>query len=194
LALTSSSVPEPLFVPVEALQRLIEHFDNQGIIIGGVAASILGKPRLTADADAMILLSIDDLPRLVEAARSVGLLPRLPDVVEFARHNRVVLLTHEESGIDVDISLGVLPFEVEAVERSKDYQAGSLLLRLPTPEDLIILKAVAHRPRDLLDIADIITTQKDLDNKRIEFWVKQFAEVLEMPELWTELDKLLQRA
>jgi hypothetical protein len=38
------------------------------------------------------------------------------------------------------------------VERSKLYQIGPLALRLPTPEDLIILKAVAHRPKDLLDI------------------------------------------
>lgn len=32
------------------------------------------------------------------------------------------------------------------------------LICLPTPEDLIILKAVAHRPKDLLDIRTLIET------------------------------------
>ena len=122
-----------------------------------------------------------------------GLVPRLLDAEQFARRNRVLLLSHEASGIRVDISLGLLPFEVETVERSELYQIGSLFIRLPTPEDLIILKAVAHRPKDLLDIEAIITTQKRLDGERIQFWVQQFAELLEMPELWTDVKRMIDR-
>lgn len=190
------SVPdslEPLLAPILAIQRLIEQFDDQGVLIGGVATSILGKPRLTADADALILLATDDIPHLLQKAKAEGLTPRLPDIEQFARRNRVVLLVHEASGIHVDISLGLLPFELETVERSELYQIGSLQIRLPTPEDLIILKAVAHRPKDLLDIEAIITSQKQLDRERIEFWVQQFAELLEMPELWTDVARLLER-
>lgn len=189
--MTSTNPLEPLFAPILALQNLIEQFDNQGIIIGGVAASILGKPRLTGDADALLLLSVEDVAQLIAAAREKGLVPRLPDAVAFARRSRVVLFRHEESGIDVDISLGLLPFEVEAVERSQEYQVGSLRVRLPTPEDLIILKAVAHRPKDMLDIAAVIAVQDELDFARIQFWVRQFAEALEMPELWTELEAII---
>ena len=184
---------EPLSAPIEAVQRLIEKFNNQGIIIGGVAVSILSEPRLTADTDAMLLLSIEDVSHLVQMAQKEGLEPRLPDVEEFARRSRMVLLRHEESGIDVDISLGLLPFEIEAVERSMEYEAGSLRVRLPTPEDLIILKAVAHRPKDMLDIEAVIAAQDELDYERIEFWVQQFAEVLEMPELWNELKAMILR-
>ena len=184
---------EPLLAPIKALQRLIEQFDHQGIIIGGVAASLLGQPRLTADADAMILMSLDELPRLLEIAQASGLRARYPNVIEFARRNRVVLLRHEESGVDVDISLGLLPFEVEAVERSSEHQVGTLTTRLPTPEDLIILKAVAHRPKDMLDIESIIGAQPHLDQDRIAFWVRQFAELLETPELWTDVERILQR-
>lgn len=185
---------EPLLAPIAAVQRLIEQLDNQGVIIGGVAASLLGQPRLTADADAMVLLSVEELPRLVELARTEGLQPRIPDVVAFARRSRVVLLRHEESGIDVDISLGLLPFEVEAVERSEEHQAGAQRIRLPTPEGLIILKAVVHRPKDMGDIEAVIAAQEHLDTKRIAFWVRQFAELLETPELWTDLEKLLRKA
>lgn len=185
---------EPLLSPITAIQKLIEHFDDQGIVIGGVAASILGKPRLTADADAMLLLSIEAVPQLIELAEQVGLTPRLPDVVEFAQRSRVVLLEHQATGINVDISLGLLPFEIEAVERSQNHQIGAINVRLPTAEDLIILKAVAHRPKDLLDIAAVIASNPKLDRQRIAFWVRQFAELLEMPELWKEIEKLLKNS
>jgi hypothetical protein len=56
--MTAINELEPLLSPIAAIQYLIEKFDNRGIVIDGVAASILGKPRLTADADAMLLLSI----------------------------------------------------------------------------------------------------------------------------------------
>lgn len=189
--MSSSEVLQPLLAPIAAIQRVIEQVNNQGVIIGGVAASLLGQPRLTADADALFLLPLEDVPRLIALAQVEGLKPRLADVVDFARRSRVVLLTHEESGIDVDISLGLLPFEIEAVERSQEYQTGSLIIRLPTPEDLIILKAVAHRPKDMLDIQAVIAAQPQLDTERIAFWVRQFADLLETPEIWTDVARLL---
>lgn len=192
--MAAPDVLEPLAAPLAAIQRLIEQFDNRGVIIGGVAASLLGRPRLTADADALLLLSVNDIPRLLELAGTVGLQPRLANVVEFARRNRVVLLQHVATGIGVDISLGLLPFEVETVERSVEHQVGAVRLRLPTPEDLIILKAVAHRPKDMLDIEAVVATQEHLDKKRIASWVQQFADILEVPELWTDLERLLRKS
>lgn len=184
---------ESLEGPIAAVQRLIERLNNQGVIIGGVAASVLGRPRLTADADAMLLLSLDELGSLLKLAKEEGLTPRLPDAEVFARRSRVVLLRHEDTGIDVDISLGLLPFEVETVERSQEIDVGTLRIRLPMPEDLIILKAVAHRPKDLEDIEAVMSVQQHLDYERVEFWVRQFAEVLEMPELWGDLEKIINR-
>ncbi len=181
----------PFVAPLAALQQVIDHFDQQGMIIGGVAASLLGKPRLTADVDAVLLLSVEMLPELIETAARVGIVPRLADAEIFARQNRVLLLIHQDSQINVDISLGMLPFEVEAIERATEYDLGQISLRLPTPEDLIILKAVAHRPKDIEDIKAIITTHPDLDRQRIEFWVTQFVEALEMPELWDDIVGLL---
>lgn len=192
--MAAPDVLEPLAAPLAAIQRLIEQFDNRGVIIGGVAASLLGRPRLTADADVLLLLSVNDIPRLLELAGTVGLQPRLANAMEFARRNRVLLLQHVATGIGVDISLGLLPFEVETVERSVEHQVGAVRLRLPTPEDLIILKAIAHRPKDMLDIEAVIAAQEHLDKKRIASWVRQFADLLEVPELWTDLERLLRKS
>lgn len=134
-----------------ATQQMLDELGGQGVIIGGVAVGLLAEPRVTQDVDAMILLDIDDLPKLLNVAARLGLVPRISDPHDFARTTRVVLLKHTETTTDVDISLGVLSFEVETVARSQRVDVGGLFLRLPTPEDLIILKPIAHRPQDLLD-------------------------------------------
>jgi len=184
---------DPLLEPLAALQRLISRFDEQGMIIGGLAASLLGKPRLTADLDAVILLSVERVPDLITAAGKEGFEPRLSKVTEFARTNRVLLLRHSRSGTDVDISLGVLPFEVEAVQRSQVINVGGIKIRLPSPEDLIILKAVAHRPKDILDIEAITASNPNLDWERVETWLQEFAVVLEKPEIWDDVKKFRER-
>lgn len=48
--------------PLEALEKLLSHFDNRGVIIGGIAVSLLGQARFTEDLDAMILLSTTKSP------------------------------------------------------------------------------------------------------------------------------------
>lgn len=180
-----------LQAPLAALQRLLSRFDERGVVIGGVAIGFLGKPRMTVDIDAMFLLSVNDLPKLLQTAKEEGIEPRIESAEVFARKNRVLLPRHVESGINIDISLGVLPFEEETVERSTIYKVGALSVRLPTPEDLIILKAVAHRPKDLQDIQTIVEVHPNLDLARIERWVKAFAEALETPELWGQINDIL---
>ncbi len=177
----------PFLAPLAAVQRVLAHFGDQGMIIGGIASSLLGNPRLTADVDAVILLPTEKVPELISAAEQEGLAPRLEDAEGFARRHRVLLLRHSESSINVDLTLGTLPFEVEAVHRSRVHQIDGLSLRLPTPEDLIVFKAVAHRPQDLLDIQALIHANPNLDRAQIERWVGEFARALDMPELWNDI-------
>jgi predicted nucleotidyltransferase len=185
----------PFREPLESLQRLLARIDNRGVIIGGAAVSVLGKARYTEDIDAMFLLSVKDIPQLLEAASEEGIEPRIENAAEFAGKSRVVLLRHVISNTNIDISLGVLTFEQEMVDRSVVHDVDATLqLRLPTPEDLIILKAVAHRPKDLEDIRILAEKYENLDVARIEKWVKQFADVLEMPSLWDDIAGILKQA
>ena len=183
---------EPFFEPLESLQNLLAQFDNQGVIIGGIAAGILGKARYTDDLDAVFLLSVLDVQRLLDAAEKEGIGPRIENVIDFARRTRVVLLKHNLSNTNIDISLGILPFEQEMVKRSILYKVDDTLqIRLPTPEDLIIMKAIAHRPKDMEDIRTIADKHPNLDRARIEQWVKSFADILELPDLWKSVQEIL---
>src|SRR5262245_38963305 len=89
------------------------------MIIDGIAVIARGVPRLTRDIDATVAGGVMDLTTLLDALRTHGLTPRIPDAVEFADANQVVLLTHAASGIDVDLSIAWLPFELEALAASE---------------------------------------------------------------------------
>jgi predicted nucleotidyltransferase len=181
---------EPFRAAIEALQRLLIKQNDRGVIIGGIAVSLLGKPRFTADVDAVFLLSTDELPQFLELARAENIVPRVQDAEEFARKSRVLLLRHEPTETDIDISLGILPFEEEMVDRSSVKSFANLSVRLPTPEDLIIMKAIAHRPKDLEDIRILADNFPNLDKKRIEQWVKAFGDALETP-LWDTIKSII---
>jgi hypothetical protein len=184
---------DPLVKPLRALKKLMDLSACPWMIIGGVAASLLGKPRFTADVDAVILINLDALPQFMKNAHKVGLEPRVKEAEEFARKHRVLLLKHLESGIGLDISLGILPFEITAIEKSQEYKIGDLSLNLPAVEDLIIFKAVAHRPQDMLDIQEIINAHAKLDVKYIKKALQNFAKVLEIPEIWMDTEKIISK-
>jgi hypothetical protein len=182
---------EPFRQAIEAVQRLLTRFEDRGVIIGGIAVGFLGRPRFTEDVDALLLLSVQEIPNFLKAARAEKIETRIPEAEDFARKNRVLMLRYVPADVNIDISLGILPFEEETVARSMLRTAGNLSIRLPTPEDLIVMKAVAHRPKDLEDIRSIVDKNPDLDVARIERWVRSFAEVLGTPSLWEEIKILL---
>lgn len=184
---------EPFRATIEALNRLLKNFDQRGVIIGGIAVGFLGKPRYTADVDAVFLLSTKDIPNFLELARAENIIPRIQNAEDFARKNRVLLLKYAPTETEVDISLGIMPFEEEMVKRGVVKSFANISARLPTPEDLIIMKAIAHRPKDLEDIRTIVDKYPNLEQHRIERWVKDFAELMETPELWGQIEKILKR-
>ena len=56
-----------------------------------------------------------------------------------------------------------------------------------------IMKAVANRPQDLADIAALVDAYPELDRKKVRSWVREFSSILEMPEIFDQVDSLLKR-
>ena len=126
-----------------ALRALRRSLDEMGIpfaIIGGIAINANGIARFTEDVDATIPGAGLDLDRLVRTLGKNRIAARAPDVVEFARENQVLLLHHVPSGIDLDLSLAWIAFELDAIEHALDLRFGSARIRAARPEDLLIYK------------------------------------------------------
>jgi hypothetical protein len=66
-------------------------------------------------------------------------------------------------------------------------------IKAPTPEDLIIMKAVAQGAKDLDDIEALLRVHKGLDLDRVRRWAGEFAAALEAPEIIDNLERMLAR-
>ncbi len=190
------SIAEYLGPLVAALEDLREWMGAAGtpfVVIGGVAASVLGRPRFTQDVDVTVFVDPVEWQQFLAVGVRHGFEARRPNALEFAKQNRVLLIRHASSGIGVDVALGALPFEQQMISRARPTEVGSITIPLPTPEDLVIMKAIAHRPRDAEDIEAVLEMHPNLDRRRVLRWVRDFAKVLERPEILTDLQAALGR-
>jgi len=71
----------PLLAALRALVDCLDAGQVRGIVIGGVAASLLGRPRVTRDIDAVILLDESRWSEFLSSADGFGFDVRLPDAL-----------------------------------------------------------------------------------------------------------------
>jgi predicted nucleotidyltransferase len=177
-----------------ALADLARWLDGTGVpamVIGGVAASVLGRPRLTRDIDALAILPEGSWSQALRDAARYGFVPRIDDALEFARRSRVLLLRHAASAIDIDVIVGDLPFERSAIERSSMHSIDGVFVRLPRVEDLLVMKAVARRPKDLEDIRGLLAAHPAANIAEARRWIREFATATGMPDMLEEFEKVL---
>lgn len=173
------------------LQSVLESREWRFCFIGGLAVLRWGEPRFTRDVDATVLCPFGNEDEIVHPLLSSGYIGRLPDVLEFARKNRVLLL-QSTSGVAVDLALGILPFEEAMIDRSSlfEFEPGARL-RTCSAEDLVVLKLFASRPRDVVDIEGVIARQRgQLDWQYIEMNLEPLAEAKDQPEIMSTFRKL----
>ena len=187
-------VPATLQAALADLVKWLDDTKMPSMIIGGVAASVLGQPRLTHDVDALAILPEADWANAVATAVSYGILPRIESPLDFARRSRVLLMRHAESGIDIDVTFGRLSFEQNAIDNSEIHDIGGLRVRLPRVEDLLIMKAVARRPKDLQDIEGLLAAHPEADVVVVRQWVREFATAMSMSEMLDDFDKVVARS
>ena len=163
------------------------------MVIGGVAASVLGQPRLTQDIDVLAIVPEADWAGVCAGGARFGIAPRTDGALEFARRSRVLLMRHAASGIDLDITFGGLAFEKAAVANSETHKVGGVSVRLPRVEDLLVMKAVARRPRDIQDIEGLLVAHPEADLVLVRKWVSEFATAMAMSEIVEEFDSVVAR-
>ncbi|MCS7300395.1 MAG: nucleotidyltransferase [Fimbriimonadales bacterium] len=176
------------------LVRLLRETQREGVVIGGVAVGLQGYPRVTGDVDMLLAAEGMNLAQLIERTLQLGFEPRVPNLLEWARRNYVIKLVHTESRVPIDISLAYTPLELEIIRESNRITVYDITVPVARPEDLIIMKSVAQRSIDLVDIHELYQLHADQINlQRVRYWVEQFAEALEEPDLWAKVEPWLKQ-
>jgi hypothetical protein len=166
-----------------ALQQLVPILDahrGHNVVIGGIAVIARGVPRVTRDIDIAFSGAEVDVGQLISDLRRAGIAPRIEDPLAFAAQSQMLLVRHVESGVEIDISLAWLPFELEAMAAAGPAKVGDTTLQVAQPEDLIIYKAIAWRPQDQQDVERLFALHgARMDLSRIRRHVRELGEAME---------------
>jgi hypothetical protein len=156
------------------------------MLMGGQANAIWGEPRATLDID--VTLWAEDRPDAV-GALSKAFRVLVDDPASFVHDTRVLPL-ETAGGVRIDVIFALLPFEEEAIRRARPVRIGNRDVRVCTPEDLILMKVVSERPRDLDDARGVASRRfSELELAYLEPRLHELAELLERPAIvarWVE--------
>jgi hypothetical protein len=169
----------------------LQSISGKGVMIGGIAVAVIARARTTNDIDATVFPITESVDELYKAATKFHLEPRVVDYERFTKQSRVMLFTHTPSNVNIDISLGVFPFEEHMIRTAAIYDLSGISVPVARPEDLIVMKAIAHRLQDLADIELILKVRPEVDREEVLANASQFAMALDIPEIMIDLQKLL---
>jgi len=74
----------------------------------------------------------------------------------------------------IDFIFSFTPYETEAIKRAKKIKIMDREVNFASPEDLIIHKIFAGRPRDIEDVRTVLLKNPDIDVEYIRKWLKEF--------------------
>ncbi len=162
------------------------------IIIGGMAAAVLGQPRVTGDIDVDIMLNKDDVSDFLNKAKKAGFKVNKAKCIQRAKETSIFQINYRDYHIDFIIAS--VDLEKEAFKRKIEVKLHGQKAFFPTPEDLILLKIIPARPQDLLDIEKIIIRHKNkLDRKYLLSWAQKLSDEAEDMRIYNQLQKLLKK-
>lgn len=146
-------------------EELLTKLSDAGVdfvVVGGMARTLLGSPRITKDLDISYSRDRANLVALGEVlialnARLRGVPEALPFVPDERTLQRVSLLTLETDAGWLDLLLDPdgSPGYAELRSHAERVDINGRVVRVAGVEDMIAMKRAAGRPQDLADIAEL---------------------------------------
>ena len=123
------------------LREAVESVERAGLpflVLGGLASALVGRPRWTHDID--FLVRPDDARDVLSALRSAGFTTEETDPVWIYK-----AFKHDVMVDVIFMVMGGIYLDDEMQSRSIERDYEGLRLRIPSPEDQIVIKAIVHR-------------------------------------------------
>lgn len=149
---------------VEVYRALGEAFRSLSLrwyVFGAQAAILHGAARFTQDVDVTVLLDPLEPDRLVDVLERNGFTLRVPDDPAFVAQTRVLPITHTTSRIPVDVVLGGPGLEEMFALRAVATDVGGVTIPVAALEDVLAMKVLAGRPKDLEDVVALLRVRAD---------------------------------
>jgi predicted nucleotidyltransferase len=155
--------------PTELLRDLDRAMSTRRMrwyVFGAQAVMAYGRPRLTADVDAAI-----DAPD-VTAAEFAGWLADYGFELRFPIDSRpdakLIPLVHRATAMPLDLLIASSELQEEFLARARRIDLGGVEVPVVTAEDLVAMKILAGRRKDLEDVRSVLLEQgAALDRDRV---------------------------
>jgi hypothetical protein len=173
---------------IDVTRRVVSILDRMQLryaVGGALAMALMRYIRATTDLDVLVLLPAIRSQEFADALGADGFVmrddqdrPRPIEVAEMRRstqelgHFRVWLGTTR-----VEFFSPLVPLQDAILDRRRRAMLGGLPLWIATVEDLLLLKMVFHRPKDLDDVRHLLAANAaELDAAYLERWIPQTLE------------------
>lgn len=182
------SLPETFRKTISFLGKY--NFDY--LVIGGIASSTLGYPRMTGDIDICILLkrTKTEIKEFLQKANQVGFVFNEDEVIKRIKETGTFQIS--SSNFHIDFLTVSTDFEKDALARKQKITVYGIEASFPTPEDLILFKIVPARHIDIADVENIAKRfSGKLDEKYLIKWAQKLSDQAEDMRIYREVKRLL---
>lgn len=159
--------------PAELAVLIARQLAGAGIpyaIGGAIAYGYWGNPRGTRDLDVNIFLSADRAGPAIDALSRAGVRLDPDRVLESAQERGDARVFYED--VPIDLFFISIPLHEVAAERTVEVMLLGQPIRVLSAEDLVVLKLLFFRGKDLVDIERIVAIQgMKLDREYVRRWL-----------------------
>jgi hypothetical protein len=162
------------------------------MVIGGQAVLLYGRPRYTRDIDITLGVDSDRYEAIAQVCKDVNLKIIPVEPKTFANQTKVLPADDPASKLRVDFIFSFMPYELQALKRTKGVKVAGYLVCFASCEDVIIHKMIAGRAIDEEDVKSILIRQRaKIDLGYVKDWLRKFEVMPEFTGVLNKFEKLL---
>jgi hypothetical protein len=135
---------------------------------GAIALAWYRNPRATTDIDVNLTLPPELAPPVLEALHGLGVLVGPEGRAAIAEDGQARL---DWDGSYLDVFFATTSLHFEMAERARFVRFGPVEIPILAPEHLVVCKAVFDRPKDWLDIEEMVRWGTRVDVVDTMAWV-----------------------
>ncbi|MGA9284946.1 MAG: nucleotidyl transferase AbiEii/AbiGii toxin family protein [Solirubrobacteraceae bacterium] len=161
--MSEASLPEKVIALHEQLSRA----DTPHAFGGALALAYYAEPRATIDVDLNLFVSPSSYPEIERELAKIGVGDGAePEIVERDGQCR---LHWGDTPVDLFFAYDAFHDAMRRAVRSEPF--GQTRIPILAPEHLLVCKAIFNRPKDWLDIEQMLICVEDLDIEEIRGWL-----------------------
>ncbi|MGH2911375.1 MAG: nucleotidyl transferase AbiEii/AbiGii toxin family protein [Solirubrobacteraceae bacterium] len=155
---------------IVAVHEMLDSMRVQHQFGGAIALAWYRSPRATTDIDLNVTVPPEQAKPVLGALAHLGVSVSPVEQATIERDGQARL---DWEGSYLDLFFATLDLHREMATHSREVDFGPMRIPILSPEHLIVCKAIFDRPKDWVDIEEIVDWGTDVDRKTVLRWIEE---------------------